>query len=193
MTKIVLSPHELLYIAVCLGATEVFGVEDAYYGMNETEIKTTIINLQTALEEREYATANFNGSFEIADNVRTTVEIVAKCERLIVVNDTDTFYSKGEKIISLQKSGKACVLSDVPDLANDILSNWDGESDLCVQVTKFDAEYSTTQCAVFEFNNGLSRVDSEKGVTPEFEYIEREKREPIDFEQAKNIVREVLA
>jgi len=193
VNNVVLSPYELLYIAVCLGATEVFGIEDAYYGMNETEIKTIIINLQTALEERKYATIYFDGRFEIADNVRTAMETVAKCEKLVVVNDVDIYYSKNEKIINLQKSGKAYALLEIPNLTDAVLSSWSGESSFCVSVTKFDDKYSITQSVAFEFVNELVQVYTEKGVTPEFEYIEREKQEPISFEQAKNIVREVLA
>lgn len=87
MTKeMTLSPRELQYIAALTDATELLGISDAFFGMEDGEILQEAQRLRTSLEKKGYAEMDFDGGFTLTAEVREAVDICADCDVFIVAD-----------------------------------------------------------------------------------------------------------
>lgn len=98
MSKIELNAREILYLSALAGATEFIGIPDGFYGMDELEIKQEILKIQSELERRGYAQADFDGNFNPNAEVMQVIQICAMCEKYISV-DKISALSNPEKLL----------------------------------------------------------------------------------------------
>ena len=119
MSKIVLNAREILYLSALAGATEFIGIPDGFYGMDELEIKQEILKIQSNLESKGYAEADFNGNFNPNTEVMQVIQICAMCEKYISVDKISAagtakllFYLYDNKIIKVK------AISDIFELTS---------------------------------------------------------------------------
>ncbi len=86
MSKIELNAREILYLSALAGATEFIGIPDGFYGMDELEIQQEILKIQSELEGRGYAQADFDGNFNPNAEIMQVIRICALCEKYISVD-----------------------------------------------------------------------------------------------------------
>ena len=53
MSKVELNAREIMYLSALAGATELIGIPDGFYGMDELEIKQEILKIQSQLESKD--------------------------------------------------------------------------------------------------------------------------------------------
>ena len=110
MSKVELNAREILYLSALAGATEFIGIPDGFYGMDELEIKQEILKIQSELEGKGYAQADFDGNFNPNDEVMEAVRTCALCEKYISVDKISEssspakllFYFYNNKIIKVR-------------------------------------------------------------------------------------------
>lgn len=83
MSKIELNAREILYLSALAGATEFIGIPDGFYGMDELEIKQEVLRIQSELESKGYAQADFDGNFNPNTEVMQVIQVCALCEKFI--------------------------------------------------------------------------------------------------------------
>lgn len=83
MSKIELNAREILYLSALAGASEVIGIPDGFYGMDELEIKQEVLKIQSELESKGYAQADFDGNFNPNTEVMQVIKVCALCEKFI--------------------------------------------------------------------------------------------------------------
>ena len=121
MAEILLTPRELLYIAALLDAPEFIGLSDAFFGMDETEMRHEITVLQLSLAKKGYAEMDFDGGFALKNEVCEVVGVCAACDTLAVVDKNKTsrpqfrelYYASGGLIIKMDEKEGVKVLSPV--------------------------------------------------------------------------------
>ena len=86
MNEIIISPQELMYLAVKLGAVEFFGLPDPFMGMTPEEIRTSLDEAQLSLDQKGYAQMDFSGGVQVDSNVESLVRICAFCSGCISVD-----------------------------------------------------------------------------------------------------------
>lgn len=110
MSKIELNAREILYLSALAGATEFIGIPDGFYGMDELEIKQEILKIQSELERRGYAQADFDGNFSPTADVMQVIQICAMCDKYISVDKISAinnptkllFYVCNDRIIKVE-------------------------------------------------------------------------------------------
>ncbi|MDD4438825.1 MAG: hypothetical protein PHS04_12440 [Tissierellia bacterium] len=86
MSKVELNAREIMYLSALAGATELIGIPDGFYGMDELEIKQEILKIQSQLESKEYARADFDGNFFPNTEVMQVIQVCALCEKYLSVD-----------------------------------------------------------------------------------------------------------
>ena len=117
--EINLTPRELQYIAALSDATELLGVSDAFFGMEDEEILQEAQKLQISLETKGYAEMDFDGGFTLKDEARETVDICANCDVFIVADKNkaeepqhrEQYYIKDGRIIRIIEKGGVYLLT----------------------------------------------------------------------------------
>ena len=94
MEKLSLTIRELLYIASLTGANEFIGVPDGFFGMNEGEIASEINSIKTALVNKQYSEMNFDGEFNIRQDVVDSIGNCAMCDKYISFDKTTSTNKK---------------------------------------------------------------------------------------------------
>ena len=84
MEKISITLKELAYLAAELGAKELFGIRDPYYGMTAEEIHRGKASLQTALDQKGIVEMDFSGKSTITEKAKQLVSVCAFCDAYVV-------------------------------------------------------------------------------------------------------------
>lgn len=107
MDKLRLSSKEIIFLSAIVGASEIQGIPDGFYGMDKFEIKKELLKLQDLLESKNYATSDFYGNFNPDEKVLDIIQICSLCDKYIVIDKVSfnekpiklAFYFKGNKSI----------------------------------------------------------------------------------------------
>lgn len=141
MNKIELNSREMLYLSALAGATEFIGIGDGFYGMDELEIKQEILRIQSDLEGKGYAQADFDGNFNPKTEVMEVIRACALCERYISVDKISStsnsarllFYFYDNRIVKVKAISDIFELTAVNpwDINSYILEhiNWIGQGE----------------------------------------------------------------
>lgn len=86
MNKIVVTPQELMYLAVNVGADEFFGIADPFMGMTLEEIHASLEDVKLSLDKKGYVRMSFDGDIQVDGEVEKLVKICAFCNGCISVD-----------------------------------------------------------------------------------------------------------
>ena len=111
MSKIVMNSREILYLSALAGATEFMGIPDGFYGMDELEIKQEILKIQSDLENQGYAQSDFDGNFNVNEEIKQIIRICAMCDKYVSVEKLAAgggavrllFYFEGGRIVKIEE------------------------------------------------------------------------------------------
>ena len=169
--KVILTPRELLYIAALQEAPEFVGIADAFYGMNEQEMRLEITALQMSLEDKGYAQMDFNGSFTLRNEVQDTVSVCATCDTFILVDKNkkkspqmrEFYYAKNGQVIRMDEKDGFIILTPISDtekLLNLVMHDieWQSEDYLLqnVQLSNNALTYASEQIAGSDLLKGYN-------------------------------------
>lgn len=170
MAEIRLTPRELLYIAALLDVPEFIGISDAFYGMDELEMRHEITSLQISLTKKGYAEMGFDGGFTLKNEVRETVDVCAACDTLIVADKNkaaapqirELYYAKNGQIIKMDEEDGVKILlpvSNADDLLGVIIRDikWQANVNLLANVTmsNFILSNATGQLGESDLTEGI--------------------------------------
>ena len=142
MSKIVMNSREILYLSALAGATEFMGIPDGFYGMDELEIKQEISKIQTELENKGYAQSDFDGNFDVNDEIKQIIQTCAMCDKYISVERLSAgggtvrllFYFEGERIVKIEEvsDGFDLTLAKAAEIRSSILEriDWTAHSEI---------------------------------------------------------------
>ena len=86
MNKIIVTPQELMYLAVKVGADEFFGIADPFMGMTFEEMRASLEDAKLSLDKKGYVQMNFDGDIQVDGEVEKLVKICAFCNGCISVD-----------------------------------------------------------------------------------------------------------
>lgn len=121
MDKISLTCKAFQYLAALLGATELWGFTDAFQEETEEEIKQDIIYIKEELIEQNLADMNFDGIFEVNDEVNDMIRVCTSFDRYISVELRDRnqvakshlFFTKAGITLKLDAAGTGVIISRI--------------------------------------------------------------------------------
>ena len=85
--ELVLSINELLFLASEAGADEFFGVGDPFLFMSVEQIRTTLENAGALLDEKGYGDMDFDGKFQMKNDVLSLIRPCAFCDAYLTVEN----------------------------------------------------------------------------------------------------------
>ena len=141
MSKIILSAREILYLSALAGASELMGIPDGFYGMDDLEIKQEILKLQTELEKKGWVQTDFNGNFEVDSGIMQAINTCAFCAKYISVETVGAksagvkalFYYLDDKTVKIEETDSRYELTPVKpaDVGKSIFDriNWADHSE----------------------------------------------------------------
>lgn len=131
MDEISITGKALLYLAAMLGAPEIWGIADAFYGETDEEIIQDTRLIQDRLIDQNYADLDFNGEFQANEELMAAVRVCADFDRYIsteirdraTVRKNRLFFTKDGKTIRIQDSGDELTLyaMEEPDIPDEIM------------------------------------------------------------------------
>lgn len=135
MQNIQLNACELLYIASLFDVDELYGISDGFYGMDEAEIAAEINNVKRRLNDKGYAEMDFDGNFNIKDEVMKVIEVCVKQDMYIAfdkvqktANAALRLYIKDHKVVKVvgDHINYTVQTTDINSIKSDLLSfvNW---------------------------------------------------------------------
>lgn len=104
MRKFELNARQILYLASLSGATEFIGIPDGFYGMDELEIKQEIMDIQSELEQKGYAEADFDGDFTPHADIMQDIKLCSACAKFISVEKAGQGEPSSEVLFYIQKN-----------------------------------------------------------------------------------------
>lgn len=141
MEKYILTAKEFLYLCASVDVYEIYGVENAFKGMNAAQIEQQIPVIQQSLENKGYIESDFDGNSYVNQNLLELVEKCATCQKMITVDKRKTgeetkavvFYAKDGEIIKSDRIDDGYEVSlvkksEVLDFVSDILSKVNSEN-----------------------------------------------------------------
>ena len=109
MSKIELNAREIIFLSALAEATELIGIPDGFYGMDELEIQQEVTKIQSELEKKGYAQADFDGNFNPDVEVMQVIQVCVMCEKLISFEKVSTagntkilFYLYDNRVIKVE-------------------------------------------------------------------------------------------
>lgn len=107
----ILTATEILCIAANLGATELYGIPDAFKGIGKTALQMEILKIQSSLEKKGYLSENFDGDIKLDDKIADVIYICAYCDKFISIDkqlknkaqEGFIYYIKGSNAIKATK------------------------------------------------------------------------------------------
>ncbi|MCL2671188.1 MAG: hypothetical protein FWF10_04020 [Clostridiales bacterium] len=112
MQQVILTPEELFYLCSSLGAAEIFGVDDVFYGMTDAEIAERMQKAGESLGARGFAQMDFDGIGTLEEELLALIRPFALCRQHIVSDITVKgkdhtgfqFYSMEDAMVRLIKN-----------------------------------------------------------------------------------------
>lgn len=127
-----LSGKEFLFLCFAAGATQVYGVENAFSDINANDMSSEIRRVHNSLEKKNYIESDFDGNSVINQKLLDTVRVCANYSTLVMLNSsrkgsfiTANYYWGTDTLIKAYKEKDDYILSSLPKelFTKDLLSN----------------------------------------------------------------------
>ena len=123
----IINPGELLFLSMLMGAHEVYGVPDIYFGKTDAEIKDMVKAAADSCRKKRWYSVDFSGENKMSLETEKLANVVSFSDKVteIVLRNTKAkqsrylFYTKDKNSIAFQENGnrnKLCVLADMLSL-----------------------------------------------------------------------------
>lgn len=129
------TPEELLYLSVIIGAENLWGVEDSFEGKEEEAIRGELPSIQSALVGKGLLEAHVDADFSLSENCRALLRHCKESDRILWFNSTVLesegavlrYFLKGDKVVRfyfredalLHYSSQSLMRSELSDLFGD--------------------------------------------------------------------------
>lgn len=117
------SNDELIYLASYVGADDLYGIEDSLSSLSDAQLKLKVVDIEDSLSDKKVLRVGFDDEKSIHPEVAGMMEICAKSESIIVINNRTkndgicsyTYYAKEGRIVEIKKSEMDYALSDTTE------------------------------------------------------------------------------